>query len=93
MLISKWIHLRFICRRGPGQGGDRNIMISIDDRNQTVYRAYHDVLKPLHIRPLLAIYPNIIGKRKYALTWEQLRELAADGVISPRTVFPSACER
>lgn len=82
MLILKKNGFTFVSYADVARGrvsGDRNIMISIDDGNQTVYRAYHDVLKPLHIRPLLAIYPNIIGKRKYALTWEQLRELAADG--------------
>lgn len=59
--------------------GNRNVLVTIDDGNQSVYGAYRKVMRPLGIRPLLAIYPNIIGERKYALTWEQLRELSADG--------------
>ena len=59
--------------------GDRNILITIDDGNVSVYRAYKDVFKPHGIRPLLAIYPNVIGKKSYALSWEQLAELIRDG--------------
>ncbi|MBN1497799.1 MAG: polysaccharide deacetylase family protein [Spirochaetes bacterium] len=60
--------------------GTRNVLISIDDGNRSAYDAYQRVLRPNGIRPLLGIYPNIImAKKKYALTWEQLRELASDG--------------
>ncbi len=59
--------------------GSNNILVCIDDGNKSLYRAYKEVLKPRNIRPLLAIYPNIIGRQKYALTWEQLRELASEG--------------
>ena len=54
-------------------------MISIDDGNKSVYTAYQEVFKPLHIKPLLGIYPNIIGKKDYAMTWSQLQELSKDG--------------
>ena len=59
--------------------GNRNVLVTIDDGNQSLYEAYRKVMRPLGIRPLLGIYPNIIGERKYALTWKQLRELSADG--------------
>lgn len=59
--------------------GTRNVLVCIDDGNKSVYRAYREVLGPMGIKPLLAIYPNIIGRRKYALTWDELRALAADG--------------
>ncbi len=59
--------------------GSRNVLVCIDDGNKSVMRAYREVLGPLGIKPLLAIYPNIIGRRKYALTWDELRMLAADG--------------
>jgi|GEM_PF-1997373 len=65
-------------RRGRVTGRG-NILLTVDDGNRSVYDAYYQVLKPLAIRPLLAIYPNIIGKKKYALTWEQLRRLKHDG--------------
>jgi len=59
--------------------GLKNILIALDDGNQSVYMVYKEVFKPLHIHPLLAIYPNIIGKKEYALTWEQLKYLSDEG--------------
>ncbi len=59
--------------------GNKNVLVTIDDGNVSVYRAYREVLKPYGIRPLLAIYPNVIGKKTYALSWEQLAELMRDG--------------
>jgi len=59
--------------------GNKNILIIIDDGNQSVYRAYHDIFKPRRIKPVLAIYPNIIGKKSYAMNWEQLQELSRRG--------------
>jgi peptidoglycan/xylan/chitin deacetylase (PgdA/CDA1 family) len=59
--------------------GSHNILVVIDDGNESVYKAYHDIFKPRHIKPILAIYPSIIGKKSYALTWEQLKWLSQDG--------------
>lgn len=59
--------------------GSQNILVVIDDGNESVYRAYHDIFKPRHIKPVLAIYPGIIGKKSYALNWEQLKGLSQDG--------------
>ncbi len=59
--------------------GTKNILIVIDDGNHSVIEAYKGILKPRGIKPLLAIYPNIIGKKSYAMNWDQLRELVKDG--------------
>ncbi|MBN2159352.1 MAG: polysaccharide deacetylase family protein [Spirochaetes bacterium] len=60
--------------------GTRNVLITVDDGNRSVIEAHRRVFRPNGIRPLLAIYPNIIvSKRRYALTWEELRELADSG--------------
>jgi peptidoglycan/xylan/chitin deacetylase (PgdA/CDA1 family) len=59
--------------------GDRNILVTIDDGNRSVYQAYYQVFKPMGIKPLLAIYPFIIGRKDYSLTWEQLAKLSSDG--------------
>jgi peptidoglycan/xylan/chitin deacetylase (PgdA/CDA1 family) len=59
--------------------GSRNVLMVIDDGNQSVYQAYHQILEPRHIKPMLAIYPRIIGRKPYALTWDQLRELSQHG--------------
>lgn len=59
--------------------GKKNVLVVIDDGNQSVYHAYHQVFKPRNIRPVLGIYPNIIGKKSYALSWDQLKELSRAG--------------
>ncbi len=60
--------------------GTRNVLITVDDGNKSVYEAHRKVFRPNGIRPLLGIYPNIIiNKKHYALTWEQLEELANSG--------------
>jgi len=74
---------RFVSVNDVLQGnisGTKNVIITVDDGNRSAYEAYHKVFRPHGIRPLLAIYPNIIiNKKKYALTWEQLAELANNG--------------
>jgi peptidoglycan/xylan/chitin deacetylase (PgdA/CDA1 family) len=83
-------HLRFLSDRGfrfislrdiqEGRvGSGKNVLVTIDDGNHSVYRAFYDVFRPLGIKPLLSIYPNIIGKKEYALNWQQLKQLAGDG--------------
>lgn len=59
--------------------GNRNILVTIDDGNKSTYPAFFNVMKPLGIKPLLGIYPAIIGRTSYALTWEQLKKLSDEG--------------
>ncbi|HOO71089.1 MAG TPA: polysaccharide deacetylase family protein [Spirochaetota bacterium] len=59
--------------------GTKNIFVTIDDGNRSVYWAYFSVFKKHGIRPLLAIYPSIIGKKDYALTWDELKKLHREG--------------
>ncbi|HOJ28599.1 MAG TPA: polysaccharide deacetylase family protein, partial [Spirochaetota bacterium] len=49
------------------------------DGHHTVLDAYYSVLKPLGIKPLLAINTFIIGKKPYVLTWEELQQLTREG--------------
>lgn len=59
--------------------GNKNVLVTVDDGNKSVYEAYMKVFRPNGIRPLLAIYPNVINRQHYALTWEQLGQLANMG--------------
>lgn len=59
--------------------GDKNILVTIDDGNKSTYPAFFNVMKPMGIKPVLGIYPAIIGSTAYALTWEQLKELSDEG--------------
>lgn len=59
--------------------GNKNILVSVDDGNKSAYQAYFGVIKPMGIKPLLAIYPAIINRMNYAMTWEQVKELSDEG--------------
>ncbi len=59
--------------------GNKNILISIDDGNKSVYQAYYSIMKPMEIKPLLGIYPAIISRMHYAMTWDEVKQLSADG--------------
>ncbi len=59
--------------------GTKNILITIDDGNKSVYQAYYTIMKPMGIKPVLGIYPAIIGRMHYAMNWDEVKKLADDG--------------
>lgn len=59
--------------------GSGNVVITIDDGNHSIYQAYRDVFEPRGIKPELFVYPAIISHRKFAATWEQLKEMEQAG--------------
>ncbi len=65
--------------RSGNISGKMNLLVTVDDGNRSVYDAYFRLFKPMKIKPLLAIYPAITGREKYALTWEQLKHLSREG--------------
>lgn len=83
-------HIRFFLQKGfrfltvrdvvtGNYAGTKNILITIDDGNRSVVQAYYSVFKKFGIFPLLAIYPSIIGKVDYAMTWSEVKKLASEG--------------
>jgi hypothetical protein len=58
--------------------GSKNILLTIDDGEKSVYDAFHLVLSPRNIKPLLAI---IAGENNmpWYLNWSQLEELQSCG--------------
>jgi len=66
----------FIAKRYTGPN---NVLITIDDGNMSAHEAYYTVFIKYGIKPVLAIYPAITGRVRYALTWEELAELREEG--------------
>jgi len=57
------------------------VAITADDGHRTVYTDMLPVIREQHLPVTLFIYPSAISNASYALTWEQLQELAhTDGV-------------
>lgn len=59
--------------------GRANIVVTIDDGNHSVYGAVKRVFLPRGVKPFLFVYGGIVGQRRFALSADQLRELAAAG--------------
>ncbi len=60
--------------------GRNNVVVTIDDGHKSIYRAFREVFEPRGIKPFLFVYPAIVENRvRYALTPEELAELAAAG--------------
>lgn len=59
--------------------GRNNILVTIDDGNHSISKAYAEVFAPRSIRPTLFIYPSVPGRSKFALSREALRKLSDDG--------------
>lgn len=58
----------------------RNLLLSIDDANRSILDIW-DSIRRRGIRPLLFVYPAIISRMDYALTWDELRRLVAEGAV------------
>jgi len=66
----------------------RAVVITIDDGHTSVYSYAFPLLKKYGYPVTLFIYPCCIGRVSYALTWEQIRELADQGLeIGSHTRF------
>lgn len=57
------------------------VAVTVDDGHRTVYTELLPVLRELGVPATLFIYPSAIGRASYALTWDQLRALAADPLV------------
>ncbi|MBD3789320.1 MAG: polysaccharide deacetylase family protein [Campylobacterales bacterium] len=60
---------------------DKPVVITVDDGHKSVYFEMSPLVKQYHIPVTLFIYPSVISHTKYAMTWEQLRELEATGLF------------
>lgn len=57
----------------------RSILITIDDGYRSAYDIAYPVLKKYGFTATLFIYTDYVGVSRSAITWDQLREMKADG--------------
>jgi peptidoglycan/xylan/chitin deacetylase (PgdA/CDA1 family) len=55
----------------------RSVVLTIDDGHESVYREARSIVVKNHLPVTLFIYPSCISHASYAMSWEQLTELAA----------------
>jgi peptidoglycan/xylan/chitin deacetylase (PgdA/CDA1 family) len=59
----------------------RQIAITIDDGHKTVYTEALPIIKKYRIPVTLFLYPSNLSNASYAMTWEQLGEMKATGLV------------
>lgn len=70
-------HLRGEGPRPP----ERSLVFTADDGHRTVFTEMLPVVRRHKVPVTLFIYPSAISNASYAMTWDQLRELAATGLF------------
>ncbi|MCS7185456.1 MAG: polysaccharide deacetylase family protein [Armatimonadetes bacterium] len=59
----------------------RAVVITVDDGFQSAYTVLFPLLKRYGAKATLFVYTDWVGKRRGALTWEQLREMVQSGLV------------
>ena len=60
---------------------DKSVIITVDDGHRTVYTELFPLIKKYRIPITLFIYPSAISNASYAMTWDELREILASGLV------------
>jgi peptidoglycan/xylan/chitin deacetylase (PgdA/CDA1 family) len=60
---------------------ERSVVLVADDGHRTVYTDLFPLIKRFQIPVTLFIYPSAISNASYAMTWEQLAEMNASGLV------------
>lgn len=66
----------------------KSVLITMDDGYRSVYDIAYPILKGYGFTATLCIYTSFIGISKISITWDQLKEMKANGfTIGSHTVF------
>ena len=57
------------------------IAITVDDGHMSVFTTLFPLIQKYRIPVTLFIYPSAISKASYALTWDQLKQMKASGLV------------
>ena len=72
----------------------KSVLITMDDGYRSVYKIAYPILKEFGYTATLFIYTDFIGVSKMAVTWDQLKEMKADGfMIGSHTIGHSDLTR
>lgn len=68
----------------------KSVLITMDDGYRSVYSIAYPILKKYGYRATLFIYTDFVGVSKMAITWDQLKEMKANGfTIGSHTIYHS----
>jgi len=64
-----------------GLAPPNTIAITVDDGHVSVFTSLFPLILQYHVPVTLFVYPSAISNASYALTWEQLKEMKASGLV------------
>jgi len=67
-------------KKGPAPA-PKSVVIVEDDAHKSVYSDMFPLAKKYNVPVTIFIYPSAVSNAKYALTWDQLRELKKSGLF------------
>ncbi len=67
-------------KKGPPPPA-KSVVIVEDDAHKSVYSDMFPLAKKYHVPVTVFVYPSAISNAKYAMTWDQLRELKKSGLF------------
>jgi peptidoglycan/xylan/chitin deacetylase (PgdA/CDA1 family) len=68
----------------------KSVLITMDDGYHSVYSVAYPILKKFDFTAIIFIYTDFVGVSSSAITWDQLREMKANGfTIGSHTIFHS----
>lgn len=67
-------------KKGPAPA-PKSVVIVEDDAHKTVYSDMYPLAKKYNVPVTVFIYPSAVSNAKYAMTWDQLRELKKSGLF------------
>ncbi|AJE04071.1 polysaccharide deacetylase family protein [Geobacter pickeringii] len=70
----------FYLKKGPAPA-PKSVVIVEDDAHKSVYSDMLPLVKKYRVPVTVFVYPSAISNAKYALTWDQIRELKKTGLF------------
>lgn len=67
-------------KKGPAPAA-KSVVIVEDDAHKSVYTDMYPLAKKYNVPVTVFIYPSAVSNAKYAMTWDQLRELKKSGLF------------
>ena len=72
----------------------KSVLITMDDGYRSAYNIAYPILKKYGFTATLFIYTNFVGVSRMAITWDQLKEMKANGfTIGSHTIYHSDLTR